>query len=274
VRNATDDLTGKRAAVHLTPMTVGDVDAFGCSNLELRLLHGGLPSRFLGQGISDRFKAEWMARLWSCGPAARYGIRRRTAFEALLNHLWANSPEFEDLQSAATVCGIAPETARRYIRAMLSAGLIVALKPYAAGASSASRGRTRLYAFDTGFAAHARGWSRPELVRWGVLWKHGVLNELAASCQGRGLHYWRSRRGHEVDFVLSRKRGEPAAVMCAWPSEAFDPAPLKAFRRRYPKGHSWVVSPDVLLPFHRAVGRFDATFTNLEGLARELEAGM
>lgn len=273
-RNATDDLIGKRAAVHLTAMTMSDLDAFGVSSLEARLLRGGLPSRFTGQGISDRYKTEWLARLWRCGPVARYGIRRRTAFEALLNHLWANSPEFEDLQNAATVCGIAPETAGRYIRAMVSAGLITALKPYTAGASPASGGRARLYAFDTGLAAHARGWSRPELVQWGVLWKLCVLNELAATCQGRGLHYWRSRRGHEVDFVMTRKRGEPAAVMCAWPSEAFDPAPFKAFRRRYPKGHSWVVSPDILLPFHRAVGRFDTTFTNLEGLARELEAGL
>ena len=270
---AGDDLAGKRGVIHLMPMTLGDLDAFGVLSLETRLLHGGLPSRFTGQGISDRFKTEWMARFWDGGPAARYGIRRRIAFEALLNYMWAHSPVFEDLQTAATVCGIAPETAGRYIRAMVSAGLIIALKPYAAGVSAQSGGRARLYAFDAGFAAHARGWSHPGTGQWAVLWKHCVLNELASACQGRGLHYWRGRRGHEVDFVLARKRGEPTAVMCAWPSESFDPAPLKAFRRRYPKGHSWVVSPDILLPFHRAIGRFDATFTNLEGLARELEAG-
>jgi len=30
------------------------------------------------------------------------------------------------------------------------------------------------------------------------------------------MHYWRDKRGHEVDFVIARRHGPPIAVECKW----------------------------------------------------------
>jgi hypothetical protein len=266
-----DPLAGKRASLHLGPLTLTDLEGFGTTHLETRLLHGGLPRSFAADGITERFRAEWMEKLWDTGLARRFHIRRRSGFSTLLNYLWSSSPEPLDSAAAARACGLSRETVAKYMRAMSDAGLLFPLKPYATRRPTELMERLRPYAFDTGFVVRARGWARPGPEEYGLLWKHFVLNELLARSQGRGLHYWRDRRGHEVDFVLARKRAEPAAILCAWPSQAFDPAPLKAFRRQYPKGPSWVVCPDILLPVHRAFGRTDATMTNLEGLIKELE---
>lgn len=36
----------------------------------------------------------------------------------------------------------------------------------------------------------------------GHLWEHCVLNEIHGYLQTRAIHYWRDKRGHEIDFVL------------------------------------------------------------------------
>ena len=46
---------------------------------------------------------------------------------------------------------------------------------------------------------------------WLTLWEHFVLNEIHAALQTRRIHYWRDKRGHEVDFVLTRRGGNPIA---------------------------------------------------------------
>ena len=69
----------------------------------------------------------------------------------------------------------------------------------------------------------------------GHLWEHIVLNELMAQLQRRDIHYWRDKRGHEIDFVLTRRGAEPVAIECKWSADAFQPRSLRAFRRHYPR---------------------------------------
>ncbi|MFO7980183.1 MAG: DUF4143 domain-containing protein [Candidatus Aminicenantes bacterium] len=63
----------------------------------------------------------------------------------------------------------------------------------------------KVYAFDTGFVCHYKGWTSLRNEDLGLLWEHFVLNEILARNQERRLHYWRDKRHHEVDFVLPKK---------------------------------------------------------------------
>ncbi len=66
----------------------------------------------------------------------------------------------------------------------------------------------------------------------GGLWEPCVLNELHACLEHRSLHYWRDKRGHEIDCVLAARRGAPMAIECKWTPDALEPSGVLAFRRR------------------------------------------
>ena len=102
----------------------------------------------------------------------------------------------------------------------------------------------RVFGFDTGFVSYYRGWSELRSDDVGALLEHLFLNEVHAHGTSFGVHYWRDKAQHEVDFVLLRRGGAPLAVECKSSEKAFDPAGLASFRRRHPDGSNWLVVPD------------------------------
>jgi predicted AAA+ superfamily ATPase len=97
-----------------------------------------------------------------------------------------------------------------------------------------------------------------------------VLNEMHAQFQTRRINYWRDKRGHEVDFVVARRNQAPVAIECKWSASDFDPTGLKAFRRQYPEGESYVVANDVDRQYARSYGNARVTILDLAGLIRRL----
>ena len=98
-----------------------------------------------------------------------------------------------------------------------------------------------------------------------------MLNELHAHV-GRGpIRYWRSKHGNEVDFVLAGRGQPPAIVECKWSADAFDPAGVQAFRRRYPRGRTFLVATDIDRSFTRRFGDVEVRLVSLEGLMAELD---
>jgi hypothetical protein len=102
------------------------------------------------------------------------------------------------------------------------------------------------------------------------LWEHFVLNELQARLQTRKIGYWRDKRGHEVDFVLSRRGEPPVAIECKWSEDDFDPTSLEVFHRQYPRGACYLVAQDVARSRRRAYGDLEVTFASLTALIEEL----
>jgi hypothetical protein len=104
----------------------------------------------------------------------------------------------------------------------------------------------------------------------GVLWEHYILNELQAQLQTRRIHYWRDKRGHEVDFVMLQRGGNPTAIECKWSASSFDPSGMQAFRRQYEKGENYVVVNDIDRPVRRSFGSISAIMTTLPDLIKTL----
>ena len=102
------------------------------------------------------------------------------------------------------------------------------------------------------------------------MWQHFVLNEIMTNLQSRHVHYWRDKRGHEVDFVLTPRRGKPLAIECKRSASDFDAANLLAFRRQYPKGENVVVAPDVDRTFQRSYREIIVRFESLRSLTHRL----
>jgi len=103
---------------------------------------------------------------------------------------------------------------------------------------------------------------RPEDL--GLLWEHLLLTEMQSRLTGSEIRYWRDKRGHEVDFVITRKGKAPIAVECKWSSDRFDPSNLNVFRKLYPQGENYVVAQDVTRSFRREHNDVSVLFLSIE----------
>jgi hypothetical protein len=130
----------------------------------------------------------------------------------------------------------------------------VVIRPFSTRRPTEIVSAPKVYGFDTGFVAYYRGWQDLRREDLGVLWEHFVLNEIMARQQSREVSYWRDKRGHEVDFVLTGQRNKPIAVECKWSAVEFDTANLRIFRRQYSEGENFVLAQDVDRPFSRRFG--------------------
>ena len=103
--------------------------------------------------------------------------------------------------------------------------------------------RPKCYAFDTGFVTFERGWNRIREDDRGILWEHLVLDSLRFRHLEDDIFYWRDKSGREVDFVVRRGEGRLDTFECKIDPDEVRPAPVVAFRKRYPLGRDHIVVP-------------------------------
>ena len=167
-------------------------------------------------------------------------------------------------------CEVSRTTISNYLAVLEATFVAHVLRPFSARRASEIVAAPKVYAFDTGFVCHHRGWSTIRNDDLGVLWEHFVLNELHARLQTRDIRYWRDKRRHEIDFVLQKRGKPPAAIECKWSAGNFDARNLVAFRQAHPQGDNFVVARDVRRPYRRSVAGVDMQFLDLDGLITRL----
>lgn len=253
-RKFRDTLVGRKADVWLTPMTVTDLADFRQPDLVHRLRHGGLPPFFLAAEPSERAVQDWMDAFWAKDIAELFRLERRHAFQRFAELLLAQSGGIFEATSFARPCEVARQTIVNYLAVLEATFVAHVIRPFSAGGAAEIVSAPKVYAFDTGFVCTYRGWDRLRPDDLGILWEHLVLNELHAHRQARDVRYWRDKQGHEVDFVLPGHGRAPIAIECKWSADAFEPAGLAAFRRRYPAGDTFLVAADVQTAYVRRYG--------------------
>jgi uncharacterized protein len=239
-----DTLAGRQADVFLPPMVLRDLAAFGRPDLDHRMLRGGLPPFFLAPTLPERDFQEWMDAYWAKDIMELFRLERRAAFQRLFELVLIQSGGIFDASRLARDCGVSRTTIANYLSALEATSVAHVVRPYSEGGSAEIVAAPRVFGFDTGFVCYYRGWNelRPDDV--GILLEHLFLNEVQAHGAPFGIHYWRDRAQHEIDFVLLRRGGDPIAVECKRSERSFDATSLAAFRRRYPGGANWLVVPE------------------------------
>ena len=267
-----DTLTGRKRTVWLTPMTLADLSAFQQDNVKHRLQRGGLPLFFLADSLPESDYQEWLDSYWAKDIQELFRLERRASLQRLVELMAMQSGGIFEATRFAGPCEINRQTVTNYL-AVLEATLVAHIvRPFSTRRATELVSAPKVYAFDTGFVCHARGWVdlRPDDL--GILWEHFVLNEMQASLQTQEIHYWRDKNGHEIDFVLRGQGAAPDAIECKWSAGEFDPKNLLAFRRQYPAGRNWVVSADVDQAYTRQIKGVEVRTTGLQGLIDELAA--
>lgn len=268
-----DTLAGRKEEIWLTPLNLKDGIDFGNEDLKHRLRHGGLPPFFLNPDLPEREYQEWMDSYWAKDIQELFHLERRASFQRFLELLFVQSGGIFEATRFAAPCEISRGTVTNYLTVLESTRVAQVVRPFSSGNSSEIVSAPKVYAFDTGFICYHRGWETLRPTDYGSLWEHYVLNELCSYLPLSAIHYWRDKRGHEVDYVILPRRGaHPLVIECKWKSESFDLSSLRSFRERYPKGENWVVSMDADRPYRRREKGLEIEYVGIQKIAKALDA--
>ena len=270
-RKFRDTLAGRKAEVWLTPMMTVDLADFDAPDLKHRFLHGGLPPFFLAGSFPERDFQEWMDAYWAKDIQELFRLERRHSFQRFAELLFIQSGGMFEATRFARDCEVSRTTISNYLAVLEATFVAHVLRPFSARRATEIIAAPKVYAFDTGFVCHYRGWHTLRNDDLGLLWEHFVLNEIHARLQIRNIGYWRDKRRHEIDFVISKRGKPPIAIECKWSADGFDARNLVAFRQIHPRGDNYVVCHDVVRPYRRPVPGADVQFLNLDGLIARLQ---
>ncbi len=167
-------------------------------------------------------------------------------------------------------------TVANYLAVLETTKVAVVVRPFSTRRASEIVHAPKVYGFDTGFVRILRGWGELREEDLGSLWEHYVLGEILAVGPAAHVRYWRTARHQEVDLVVVPPGAAPIAIECKWRADGSeDLRGLKAFRRAYPEGQSYVVASNVGRPFTRGlIGRLTVRYIGLDGLGDLLRGGV
>ena len=239
-----DTLTGRKRAVHLCPVLWEEcAEPFGVADLDRRLLHGGLPEALLAATKSRPSFAEWIDSFYARDILELFRVRNRQGFLTLFRLLMRWSGGQVDYSRLSRLAELSRPTVKSYAEALQIAHAIHLLRPFRGGGGGEIVRRPKCYAFDTGFVTFEKGWDRIRADDRGLLWEHLVLDSLRFRHLDEDIFYWRDKAGREVDFVVRRDGGRVDTFECKMNPDEVSPAPVTAFRRRYPRGRDHIVVP-------------------------------
>src|SRR5436305_120271 len=265
-----DTLAGRKRNVWLTPMCLDDLQDANRTDLGHRFLHGGLPPFFLATVVPERDFQEWMDAFWAKDIQELFRLESRSSFQKFLELVMVQSGGIFEATGFATPCEVSRPTIVNYLKVLEATFVAHVIRPFSAHRPTEIVAAPKVYGFDTGFVCYYRGWQELRPDDFGTMWEHFVLNEIMAKLQNREIFYWRDKRGHEVDFILTPRRSNPLALECKWSARDFDASNMQAFRRQYPKGDNIVVAHDVERNFHRRYDQITVRFEGLSTLVKSL----
>jgi hypothetical protein len=259
-----DSLTGRKRSIHLVPVLHSELEAFGIRDLRRRLLRGGLPPALLAADHDPMFYSEWLDSYYARDVQELFRVEKRGGFLKLVESVLRMSGGQMEATALSSLCGLSRPTVLTYLEVLETTHVAAVIRPFSGGGKRELVRQPKIYGFDTGFVAFAKGWSdlRPE--DCGILWEHLVLERLLADPACPKIQYWRDKDRYEVDFVVPCGRGAVNAIECKWDASRFNPTNLRIFRSIYPDGSNFVVAANVRNPYTRDIGGLKVTFTGID----------
>ena len=211
--------------------------------LAVALIRGGFPEPALDTGID--------MTLWHSSYVRTYlerDVRTLRAvgdlgeFERFLFALAARSGQLVNYAALARDLGLSGKTVKAWISVLEASGQILVVRPYHANIGTRLVKSPKVYFVDTGTLAYLLDLREPGQVVRGVaagpVFEAAVLGQLLRLFVHRGetprLYFWRTAKGHEVDFVaeIGSKLIPIEAKLTATPSTR-DAAGIERFRTMF-----------------------------------------
>ncbi len=239
-----DSLTGRKNAIYLPPVLWDECKTiFGIPNLDLRLLHGGLPEQLLSSSRNESFFSEWIDSFYARDIQELFNVRNRAGFLQLLHLILRSSGNLIDYTQLAKMSSITRPTVLSYLEAMRIANMVYLLAPFHGSGRREIVRRPKSYCFDTGLVCFAKGWNDIRQDDRGLLWEHLVLDMLRSHIPDNRLFYWRDKSDREIDFVVKRTENAVDIIECKINPDHLSLKSITVFREIYPIGNNYCYSP-------------------------------
>jgi hypothetical protein len=269
-RKFRDSLAGRKRSVTLMPVLASELAAFGVASLDRRLLHGGLPEALRAPRPPADLFSEWLDSYFARDVQELFRLEKRGPFLRFVELVLRQSGGMLEVTSFAKHTGVTRPTIGTWLDVLDTTHVARRVRPYHAGSRREILAQPKLYAFDTGFVAWARGYGDLRPDDRGPLFEHLVLDELVAAGLSDRVRFWRDKQQREVDFVIDRGRSGADAIECKWSPDAFEPRNLLAFREHAARGRNFVVSGTLSRPSTRRVAGLEVHFTTAARVAEDL----
>jgi len=240
-----DTLAGRKREIWLLPMILNDLKAFGNTDLKHRFLFGGLPPYFLASELAEKDYQEWMDAFWAKDIQELFKVQRRYSFQKFFELVLIRSGGIFEATKYAAPCEVTRVTISNYLKILEATSSVHIIKPFSSHKPTEIVSAPKVYGFDTGFVCFFKGWEKIRQDDLGILWEHIVLNELLAHTQTRNIHYWKTKQGAEIDFIIQKRKGNLLALECKWSSKNIDLRSLSTYVKHYPNSDIYIVANDV-----------------------------
>lgn len=265
-----DTLAGRKSEIWLTPIIEEDMKDFGNTDKTHRFLFGGLPPFFLSKTLPEKDFQEWMDAYWTKDIQELFRLEKRYSFLKFIELLFSQSGGIFEATRFARSCEVTRTTISNYLSVLEATYLVTVIRPFSSYKPTEIVSAPKVYAFDTGFICFFSVWQELRREDKGYLLEHFVLNEIVANLQTRKVYYWRDKRGHEVDFILTDRDKYLTTIECKWSTNDFDPSNIISFRRQYPFGENYVVANDVDIPFSKNYKEISIKYISINTLIKSI----
>lgn len=196
--------TGRSLPAALLPA----VRAFRLARQWERLLtHGGYPEPWLAQRPELRLH-ELLESFVLRDATDLHVVENPSAFRTLLELAAADVGNLANLSNWAATAGVSFQTAARYLDIAAGAHVLRLVSSYHGGKRAEVTGARKVFFLDNGLRNALFGGYEVSSNRGdrGALWENAVFTELLKrTALLDRIHYWRTRNGAEVDFVVKRQ---------------------------------------------------------------------
>ena len=216
--SVSQSLAGRTAVHHLLPLSRGEALRFAGhpKTLEETLLTGGYP-RILDRELDP---AQWLGAYVTTyierDVRSVANVGDLTTFQRFVELCAGRTAQLLNYSSLANDCGISQPTAKNWLSILETSYIVFRLPPFHPSVRKRLVKMPKLHFYDTGLACWLVGIRTPDQLRShplrGAIFESWVVSETYKHMMNRGdgprgLSFYRTRDGTEVDLVLERQDG-------------------------------------------------------------------
>jgi len=175
------------------------------------------------------------------------GIKNIKKFNALIILLASQSSNLLNNNELSNTLGLARDTIEKYLFMLENTYIIRQISPFSKNLRIELTRMAEVFMEDTGMMnllTH-KTFSR-EL--WGALFETSVFSLLRKNLDVTNLFYWRTSKGHEIDFVHEPRRGELNTLEVKLRYKKQSLTSINYFKREYQTQNTFIITLDKALP--------------------------
>ncbi|MFC1525450.1 ATP-binding protein [Candidatus Latescibacterota bacterium] len=219
-------LAGRSGVLHLLPFSRAELEQgqqdepdtpatlFGNRSTDLELwgtLHTGFYPRIHDRRIpASVWLPDYVQTYLQRDVRSLVSVGDLERFERFLMLVAGRVGQLLNYSSLANDCGIAVDTARRWLSVLKTSFVALLLNPHHRNFNKRLIKSPKLYLYDTGLACHLLGIREPEQLMThplrGPLFENLIVAEVAKTYlhhrRQPPIHFWRDQQGHEIDLLI------------------------------------------------------------------------